>query len=300
MRRTHASRVAIGLMWLVTCGESLAADVDGTERRLLISDGRPVAKAMEVLSDRHGLVITYEDPQYSFDGDLQDVTAAVSRSPVKPGQKILVPRDRSFELTYSLSPATGKLEHPDALIRKILDAHLAAGGGSQFELIHQGHVFHVVPGMVKDSNGAWAAARSILDTAITVPVESRSGAKMVDAICNALSAAAKVRVAIGTAPFNAMANEDVLEGGTNESARDILSRTLNKLSEEKGRRWGVREERQFVWQLLFSPSARIYFLNLRLLAPQAEIAPPSQAEEQRKDPAALDPTSRTRSRLLRI
>src|SRR4029078_1860940 len=126
---------------------------------------------------------------------------------------------------------------------------LAAGAGSQFELIQQGGVFHVVPTMVKDSKGAWVATRSILDTSITVTVEARTGVEMVDAICKTLSAATKVRVAIGLMPFAAMADEQVVEGGTNEPARDILSRTLKQLSEETGRRLGAREERQYVWQL---------------------------------------------------
>jgi hypothetical protein len=285
MWRTNVSKIAIGLAWLVTFGGLFAADVAGTERQLSISDGRPVAKAVEVLSHRHGLVVTYEDPPYAFERDLQDVAAAVSRSAVKPGQKMLVPRDRAMELTYSLS-ATGKLEHPDALIRRVLDTHLAAGAGSQFELIQQGGVFHVVPMMVKDSKGAWVATRSILDTSITVPVQSRTGVEMVDAICKTLSAATKVRVAIGLAPFAAM-DEQVLEGGTNEPARDILSRTLKQLSEEKGRRLGAREERQYVWQLFFDPNARIYFLNLRLLPGQAEVATPNPDEHA--DDTALDP-----------
>jgi hypothetical protein len=137
MWRTNASSIAMGLPWLVTCAGLFAADVAGPELQLSISDPRPVAKAVELLSQRHGLVITYEDPPYAFEGDLKDVTAEVSRSPVAPGHRVLVPRG-SMTLTYSVSQATGTPEHADALIRNVLDTHLAAGGGSQFELIHGG------------------------------------------------------------------------------------------------------------------------------------------------------------------
>lgn len=288
---TNASKIAIGLLWLVAFGGVFAADVAGTERQLSISDARPVAKAVEVLGDRHGLVITYEDPSYAFEGDLKDVTAAVSRSPVKSGQRVLVPREGAMQLTYSVSPSTGKLEHADALVRRVLDAHLATGAGSQFELVQQDDVFHVVPVMVKNSAGAWKATRSILETPITLPVQPRSGTQMVDAICGALSAA-KIRVVVGMAPESSLANNQVVEGGTNEPARDILSRTLKQLSEETGRRLGAREERQYVWQLFFDPNARTYFLNLRLLPRQAEAVTPSPPEEQRPDPTAPDPTTR--------
>lgn len=289
---TNAAKIVIAFLWLVAGSESFAADITGPEQQLSISDARPVAKAVEVLSQRHGIVITYEDPPYAFAGDLKDVTAAVSRSPVKPGHRVLVPRGGAVQLAYSLSPSTGKLENPDALIRKVLDTYLAGGGGSQFEVIQQDDVFHVVPVMVKNSAGAWAATRSVLDTPITVPVQPRSGTEMVDAICNALSAVT-VRVAIGMAPVNALANTQVVDGGSNEPARDILSRTLKQLSREAANRLGEDGEQPYVWRLLFDPSSKVYVLNLSLL-PRAEVVTENPKEEQ-PDPAALDPdTSRPR------
>jgi hypothetical protein len=279
------------LLWLVAFTGSFAADISGAEQELSVSDGRPVAKAIEVISQRHGIAITYEDPPYAFEGDLQDVTAAVARSPVKPGHRVLVPRGGAIQLTYSFSTSTGKLENPDALIRKILDTHLA-NGGSQFDLIQQDDVFHVVPAMVKNSAGTLAATHSILETRITLPVQPRTGTQIVDAICNAVSTA-KVRVVVGMAPESALASEQVVEGGTNEPARDILSRSLKQLSKEAGRRMGEREERQYVWRLFFDPSSKMYLLNLSFL-PWAE-AVTQGPEQQQSDPAARDPdTSRPR------
>jgi len=289
---TNAAKIAIALLWIVACNEALSADIRDAEQQLSISDPRPVAKAVEVLSQRYGIIVTYEDPSYAFAGDLQDVTAAVSRSQVKPGHRVLVPRAGAIQLSYSLSPLTGKPENPDALIREILDTHLANGGGSQFELIQQDDVFHVVPVMVRNSAGSWVATRSVFDTPITVPVQPRSGMEMVDAICKALSAVT-VRVAVGMAPLNALAHTQVVEGGTNEPARDILSRTLKQLSKEAASRFGEGGEQPYVWQLLSSPSSTMYFLNLSLL-PRAEAATQNPKEEL-PDPAALDPdTARPR------
>jgi hypothetical protein len=289
---TNSSKVVTALLWLVAGTGSFAADISSTEQQLSISDPRPVAKALEILSQRHGIVITYEDPPYAAESDLKDVTTAVSRSPLKPGQSVLVPRGGVLELTYSVSAPTGKLDNSDAVIRKILDAHLVTGAGSQFELIQQGDVFHVVPVMVKNSAGAWVATRSILDAPITLPVQPRSGTQIVDAICNALSTS-KVRVAVGMVPEAPLASGRVVEGGTNEPARDILSRSLKQLSTEAGKRLGAGDQRQYVWQLLFDPSSKMYFLNLSLL-PQAEVMTQSPKQEQ-SDPAAPDPnTSRPR------
>lgn len=284
---TNSSKVVTALLGSVAFARLFAADIGGAERQLSVSDPRPVAKAIEVLSQRHGIAVTYEDPPYAFDGDLQDVTAAVARSPLQPGHRVLVPRGGAIQLSYSLSPSTGKIENPDAVIRKVLATHLA-NGGSQFDLIRQDDVFHVVPARVKNSAGVLAPTHSVLATRITLLVQPRSGAQMVDAICNAVSTA-KVRVVVGMAPESALASEQVVEGGTNEPARDILSRSLTQVSKEAERRMGA--ERQYVWQLLFDPSSKMYFLNLRLL-PRSEAVTRSPKQPQ-SQPAVRDPdTSR--------
>ena len=288
MWRTDASKMERGLLWLVACASLVAAFAARAELQLSISDPRPVARAIEVLSERHGLVITYEDPPYGFEGDVEDVTATVNRGGVQPGHRVLIPRGGSIEVTYSVSSASGKVEHADALIRKVLDTRFVTGGGPQFEVLQQGDVFHVVPVMIKNSAGAWVAAHSMLDTRITMALRSRSGLEMVDAICSALTAAAGVRVAIGVVPTSALANEQVIDGGTNESARDILSRSLKHVSMENEKKFGA--ERPYVWQLLFDPATRGYFLNLSLVTPQPEL-PSNSPEQTPPDPNAPDPTT---------
>jgi hypothetical protein len=290
MWRTNSSKVGTALLWLVAWTGSFAADIGSSEQQLSISDPRPVAKAVEVLSQRHGIVITYEDPAYAFEGDLKDVTAAASRSPLKPGQRVLIPRGGAIQLSYSLSTSTGKPDNPAALVRKVLDTWIASGGGSQFELIQQGDAFHVVPVMVRGSGGAWVATRSVLDTPITLALRPRSGTEMVDAICSALSAG-RVRVAVGMAPESALANAQVAEGGTNEPARDILSRTLNQLSKETASKFGEGGDQAYVWQLLFDPTAKSYFLNLSVLP---RLKPIQKPKAEQPDPAASDPNTSRR------
>lgn len=124
--------------------------------------------------------------------------------------------------------------------------------------------------MYRETDDAWVATRPILDTPITVPVQRRSGHEMVDAICD--TEAVKVCVGVGMAPESALVNEQVVEGGTSEPARDIISRTLKQLSTEAGKR--LRAERAYVWQLLYPPQPET----------------PANPSDRRSDPnAALDP-----------
>src|SRR3954452_7623341 len=104
MFRISVSSASIGVASLLLFGYALAANSIGPDtHQLSVTDPRPVAKAMEGLSDRHGVAITYEDPSYEFEGDLIDVASQVSRSPLKPGQKLLIPRGGPIEFTYTIS-----------------------------------------------------------------------------------------------------------------------------------------------------------------------------------------------------
>ena len=55
--------------------------------------------------------------------------------------------------------------------------------------------------------------------------------------CEALTAAARVRVVVGIEPWNAMANTQIVDGGTSETARAMLSRVLQQLTSQTAKRW---------------------------------------------------------------
>jgi hypothetical protein len=93
------------------------------------------------------------------------------------------------------------------------------------------------------------------------------------------------------APESALANAQVAEGGTNEPARDILSRTLNQLSKETASKFGEGGDQAYVWQLLFDPTAKSYFLNLSVLP---RLKPIQKPKAEQPDPAASDPNTSRR------
>jgi hypothetical protein len=84
-------------------GAQTAQDVT----QLSVNDGSPVAKAIEELVARYGYVITYEDPRYAYEGDLQDVTTQVRRDldqyPPGKAPKVIVPRGGKLSVTLSTS-----------------------------------------------------------------------------------------------------------------------------------------------------------------------------------------------------
>jgi hypothetical protein len=76
----HVSKMARCVLWFMTCAGLLTAEAAGAELQLSVSDPRPVAKAIQILSDRHGLVVTYEDPPYAFEGET--LLGSLSRPPL--------------------------------------------------------------------------------------------------------------------------------------------------------------------------------------------------------------------------
>src|ERR1051326_6000590 len=88
------------------CGQ----DSQGTNQmKLSVEDPRPVAKAIEMLEEKYGWVITYEDPRYVHESEIADVTLKVRRvlDKYKPGEapKVLIARGGVLEFTYDVAPS---------------------------------------------------------------------------------------------------------------------------------------------------------------------------------------------------
>jgi hypothetical protein len=146
MFRISVSSVPIGVASLLLFAYALAANPIGSDtHQLSVTDPRPVAKAMEALSDRHGVAITYEDPSYEFEGDLVDVASQLSRTPLRPGQKLLIPRGRPIEFTYTISSSAGKPDRVDAVIRRVLDTYAASGASHETARVAQQRESRMLP-----------------------------------------------------------------------------------------------------------------------------------------------------------
>lgn len=151
----------VALVLVLASLPSSAATVD-------VNDPRPIAKAVETLVSQYGYIITYEDPRYNYEGDLEDVTDQVRRGPARPGvaSKIMVPAMGKITVTL---PATSALKDVAAALRALVRQPSEHGG--HFRVEQSGDVFHVVPTQARDPNGNWSANPSILDVPISLPAD---------------------------------------------------------------------------------------------------------------------------------
>lgn len=274
----RAIAVILAFILLAMGSSAMLVSEDQTDTivKLSVDEPRPVAKAMELLQSQYGWVITYEDPRYVHESDLMDVAYKVRKDfhKYEPGKapKLLVPRNGPLNLSYEVSPETGRPEDPAEVIQTVLNAHAANGNPGLFRLEQTGEVFHVVPAQVKDRDGRWVEHSSILDVPIILAEQERSGWQLLNDICREVSRATQTRVEVGTIPTNLFIQKRSRIGAAHEPASDVLLRLFQAT------------KRKLTWRLLYSPDA--YALNVRLLP-----EPASPEMESPPAPVIPDPNS---------
>jgi hypothetical protein len=285
-RNIHEGLAAI--LAMVVCASSAAAEsslnVDARGTTLSVEDARPVAKGVGLLVAQYALPITYEDPRYKAQDDLEDVTEKVRKDLAKfpPGQapKVIAPRGGSVKITSSSTD-------PEVILGELIKAQAALGHGGRFKLEQTGDFLHVVPTSVRDTDGNWKAEAAVLDTPINLAVEDRTAAKLINDICLALSAAAHVKVTpvgsigggidTGREPITYRLESD------NQAARTVLVSALNAIAPERG---------LLTWSMLYQANKDRYFLNLLPVPtapPEISSSPAAEAPTQSKMEGPSEP-----------
>ncbi len=258
----HSSRLAL----LLVIAANLHTDVTAaqTEQKTVkwsVTDGRPVAAAVEELVSRYGYVITYEDPRHVYQGDLEDVTAKVRKDLDKypPGKapKVIVPSTATLTINVP-SSSTITTQDMASVLQQVMQAQSNSGRGGRFRVEQVADVFHVLPTEARDQNGNWTAQTSILDVPISLPMEDRSADAMINAICNAVSAATHFQVGLtfGVGGISDPSRPRPYRfGADNEQAREVLMRALNLLNTSQKRTWVLFYDA--------SENLQMYFLTIQ-------------------------------------
>lgn len=189
---------------------------------LLDAEGpRPLAEATKALIDKYGVAISYEDPQYVAQEDLQDVTALGSNESDKGGSNrhpVIVPTGGILRVTTDSKDVA-------SIINQLVSVQNNAEHGGKFRVIKTGNFFHIVPSEVKHPDGNWGSHESTMDTRISIPAGNRNARDTIATICESLGKVAGVVVDPGFIMINSDAPKFDFEAN-NESARSVLMRAL--------------------------------------------------------------------------
>jgi len=139
----------------------------------------PLSQAVDLLQSRYAKPVTDEWPIWSR-GDLTSVCCY-------KGLEVFRVKEHSFTLPEGLSPE--KVPLADA-VRQMVEAYNRQNPDMpRFGVLESKYAVHVVPVEVHDEQGRLVPARNFLDVRVSIPVERRTAAEHLDAVCRAVTAA---------------------------------------------------------------------------------------------------------------
>lgn len=213
--------------------------------------GRPLQEVVDALRQRHGWLVSYEDPPFEADQDLVDVTAAVRRDGHLE-RKVFVPRGGPFTFIYDLRAAVA--EGPVSILRALTDDYALTDNPGTFDVRATPPLFHVVPTSVRGRDGRVRPITSILDTRVTLIEGRRSVATLLDEVTGDVSRQIGVRVSVGVVADNLLLQTFVQSAAVNESARQVITRALATVN------------RPATWDLRYAPRVGVYMMGVVYLS----------------------------------
>ncbi|MEM1201849.1 MAG: hypothetical protein AAGN66_01320 [Acidobacteriota bacterium] len=262
LRRTRDIVLAACLL-LTSAAVSAADSGRSAGAALTIEDEpRPLAAAIDRLQEQTGVVITYEDAPYTFEGDWADVTESVRKDLDQYARgsapRVMIPRPGS--LSVDLPEALGPGDVP-GLLEALLESHDRAGNAGRFRYEGQGDLYHVVPVSTRGRDASWGEVGALLDTPVTLPEAERSVMETLRDTLAAVHQQTGAKLSFGLIPRRLAVGVTLVTGATDEPARDVLVRTLEST--------GL----PLSWRLFYDPSMDGYFFNLSPVRPVEAVNP---------------------------
>jgi hypothetical protein len=204
---TTATRNILLLSSLALCTLAYAQS-----KTVEVTEGKPIAKAVQMLETIYGVPITYEDTMIVNESQLEDITEKVQRTP-DPSHRITGPKPITLSFTYKLpssGPSPGGLSQIKAenetraseALSSVLDGYAAAGGPVTFNVTEEDGIFHVMATNFLNEEGKLQQITPLLDTKITILPGQRNRLKLFQDICQELTKATGTKVWEGDFPDN--------------------------------------------------------------------------------------------------
>jgi hypothetical protein len=141
----------------------------------------PLERAAERMQQVYARPVTYEDPMRLWSG------AMVAKGHLPNGSDFLVVRPHTFILPEW--PSFDKVPALDlATVTNVVEAyHRQNPGQPAYQVIASSMGFHIVPIQAHDVQGRLGPAVSVLDSVVSVPIESRTASEHLAALCLAVT-----------------------------------------------------------------------------------------------------------------
>jgi hypothetical protein len=235
----------------------LIPEIDGAVLRqdgvFDVTDPRPLQQAAALLERKLGVPISYEDPLWASSRDTVNASRLpgnrelARRHPNWKGN--LVPRGGMVTVIVPTTAEAKQATNPVYVMQAAISSYEAQANPGQFTLVRFGeNEFSIVPTKAEDKGGRLVDQISPLDLKISFPEEERSLLATIDVISRAIG----VRpIRFDSSPHTYFRSTRVRVGAQNETAREVLARTLR-----------IPGGPKFSFQLNYMPDVQTYVIGL--------------------------------------
>jgi hypothetical protein len=216
----------------------------------------------DLLQQRFGIAINYEDPPFQHQDDVRDVTDQV-QSPrqreANPNVRILIPRGGVLSAP-GISVRVGQPSDAAGALENVRGQYEAASFPGKFIISQSPLAVFVEPRQVRKASGEWDNLASVLSTPISFARERRSAADTLALIVALAVKSGGTRIEIVSLPMAVFANVQVDLGASAQPARAALVSLFEQMSAKLIPDGLPRTV--FSYRLLFDPGLRYYLLSV--------------------------------------
>jgi hypothetical protein len=213
---------------------------------------RPLEQALDAICQAYGWLVDFEDPPYESVYDLIDDTDPnwrESHPRTKGVTRVAGGKFTAQFLKPGNAEARGLAEM--RILNQVVYEYQLSGNPGHFAVKQEGAERYAIVGVgVRNSAGEDKAVPPLLDTPVTLMKQSRTVLDTVKLVLRQVSASRRVQIIFATAPMALLIHTKTEIGGTNISARELLSTSL------------TATKKPLVWRLLYDADYHAYFLNL--------------------------------------
>ena len=211
----------------------------GDEVTMVADSIRVVDSIANTLAQRFGVVVSAEEPQYQFSGDLQDVREAdPDWSAQHPKAHYLVPKRRHVEIRFSVLPDGSPSDAGDLLRRILEKVNRQVLFGYRLDV--DGKFLSFVPTTTRNVDGAVVPTMPLLDRLVTIPLGNRRISESAKLMANSLSAQTGLSVGCCESMNYRWGRQIVQFEANDEPARKVLERLLTLDSSPPRDYWLLR------------------------------------------------------------
>jgi hypothetical protein len=266
MRRVLAFSFLIGVPSLLSAQspsnssfmDAAVIQHNGNTGTLTANFPRPLAQAVEAISQEYGWIVDYEDPPYHSQFDLVDDTDPTWRANHPNAKGVVRVSGGLFQSSFP-EPSSGNTE--EQVLEKLVADFNSSGNPGKFAVREETDGRYAVIGISRrDATGKDEPVNALLDTPITIPVQQRDATATLQLIVDTLAATSGVKVKLGTIGLssNPLQEGTLTIGGANVPARTLLLQALDDVSRTSPHFGGI-----FVWNFLFDADTNAYWMRLR-------------------------------------